>query len=201
MTFVKICGVRRDEDVDACLGAGADAIGINLVHASPRFADATTARALAQRIAGRALVVWVIADAPPSFFLPLLGEFSSSLVQRCDPAWAWPAAFEARRRIEVVRLIDDATVTAAAALFARFVISDAPGALGGSGKRADWTLTKQLAQRRNDVLIAGGLRAESVKEALVATGAHGADVAGGVESAPGVKDATAIRRFVEAARG
>ena len=86
----------------------------------------------------------------------------------------------------------------------RLVLLDAPltRGFGGSGKLADWSLAKQYLENcRTPVLVlAGGLKADNVAEAIRATGVGAVDTASGVESQPGIKDPAAIRAFVHAAR-
>ena len=73
---------------------------------------------------------------------------------------------------------------------------------GGSGKLADWTLAKQYQENyRTPILVlAGGLKADNVTEAIRATGTGAVDTASGVESQPGIKDPAALAAFVRAAR-
>ncbi|MCC6807718.1 MAG: phosphoribosylanthranilate isomerase [Deltaproteobacteria bacterium] len=197
--FVKICGVRRLEDLEACVTLAVDAIGLNLVPSSPRACDEALATALATAVADRARIVWVVAAAPPAFLAELIRAFPRSLVQRCDPSWPWPPALGADRRVEVVRLQAHEDVAAAEKVPGTFLLSDAAGALGGSGRRADWPLTRALAEKRR-VLLAGGLTADNVAEAVRAVSPFGVDVAGGVEARPGEKDPAKLRAFVAAAR-
>lgn len=192
-TFVKICGVCEPKDVELCLALSVDAIGVNLVRSSPRCAPDPLA--VARAVGEQATLVWVIDAAPPSELQEWLGLLD--LVQRCDPAWPWPDWIAPEQRVEVVRLQSAADLLAT--ITGPFVISDHAKGLGGSGKRADWSLTRQLAAKRR-VLLAGGLTADNVREAVRAVSPFGVDVASGVERAPGVKDHALIRRFVEEAR-
>jgi phosphoribosylanthranilate isomerase len=83
-------------------------------------------------------------------------------------------------------------------------ILDAPAGAryGGTGESWDWTEARALvAASVSPVLIAGGIRRGVARAALLASGAAGVDVASGVESAPGVKDAERMRRLIEEVRG
>ena len=84
------------------------------------------------------------------------------------------------------------------------ILLDAPAAsgFGGSGKLADWDLAKEYQEKYGTPLLvlAGGLKAENVAEAIRATGVRAADTASGVESQPGIKDPAIIAAFVRAAR-
>ena len=68
---------------------------------------------------------------------------------------------------------------------------------GGNGLAFDWTILKDAAR---PFMLAGGLTPENVDEALATTGAAMVDVSSGVDSAPGIKDITRIRKFIEAAK-
>ena len=86
----------------------------------------------------------------------------------------------------------------------RLVLLDAPLArgFGGSGNLGDWAVARQyLEDYKTPLLVlAGGLKAENVAEAIRATGVGAVDTASGVESQPGIKDTAAVARFVRAAR-
>ena len=69
---------------------------------------------------------------------------------------------------------------------------------GGNGHAFDWGLLE--GTRRPAFMLAGGLTPENVAEAIRVTGAPVVDVSSGVESAPGVKDISLIRKFIEAAK-
>lgn len=75
----------------------------------------------------------------------------------------------------------------------------AGGRAGGSGTRFDWSLLGTI-ETRKPWLLAGGLDAGNVADALTQTGAPGVDVSSGVESAPGVKDRNKIAAFIAAVR-
>jgi phosphoribosylanthranilate isomerase len=71
------------------------------------------------------------------------------------------------------------------------------GEYGGTGQPAHWDLARQLA-RKMPIILAGGLRADNVGEAIRYVNPYGVDVASGVESAPGVKDLQKVRDFIHA---
>ena len=72
------------------------------------------------------------------------------------------------------------------------------GAYGGTGVKADWTLARKACETGVPILLAGGLTPENVAEAIRIVQPAGVDVAGGVESAPGIKDPQKLRSFFSA---
>jgi phosphoribosylanthranilate isomerase len=197
---IKICGITRAEDADACASLGVDMIGLNFVPGSPRRIDVARARSIADAARGRVEIVGVTADLDEAALSALLadagldrvqlhGDEPPDLVRRLAPR-----AFKALR-------VGDAEDVARAAAYPGLVLLDAkvPGALGGTGKVVDFGLVAPLAHAR-DVLLAGGLRADNVEDAIRAVEPWGVDTASGVESAPGVKDLAALEAFVRAVR-
>jgi phosphoribosylanthranilate isomerase len=86
--------------------------------------------------------------------------------------------------------------------FARMILVDAAvkGVYGGTGTVADWQLAARAKEFGLPVILAGGLTPDNVSEAIQAVDPFGVDVAGGVESAPGIKDPEKIRRFMRGVR-
>lgn len=206
---VKICGLRTEADVAAVAAAGAAYAGFNFFPKSPRYAAPELARALAlsapEGLCKVALVVdadnatldQIIATAPMDM-LQLHGHESPSRV----------AEVKARYGLPVMKVIGVAEEADLAPLLDYQLVADqilidakAPkGAVlpGGNGLTFDWRL---MVGRKwlKPWMLAGGLTAENVGQAILRTGARQVDVASGVESAPGVKDATLIADFVRAA--
>jgi phosphoribosylanthranilate isomerase len=74
-----------------------------------------------------------------------------------------------------------------------------PGQFGGTGQSADWGLARQIAARHR-VILAGGLTADNVAEAVRQVRPYGVDVSSGVESAAGRKDPERVARFIRTAK-
>lgn len=201
MTHVKVCGVTSAEDVQLCVAAGVDAIGLNFAPASPRCLTLEAARALVSGIPSHILSVGVFVDADLEQLLhykealglrclQLHGDETPDLLER-----VLPHAYKALR-------VRGADVHAEAARFGgEDILLDAyvPGAHGGTGARFDWNLARELGRTRR-VVLAGGLTPENVAEAIRVAQPFCVDVASGVESAPGRKDAAKVQAFVRAAR-
>jgi phosphoribosylanthranilate isomerase len=201
MTHVKVCGVTSVQDVELCVAAGVDAIGLNFAPGSPRCLTLEAAAAIAQAIPAHVLSVGVFVDADLTKLLHYKRVLSLGCLQLHgdEPpellAQLLPHAYKALR-------VRGADVHAEAARFAgEHLLLDAyvPGAHGGTGARFDWTLARELASTRK-VTLAGGLTPENVAEAIATVQPYCVDVASGVESAPGRKDVQRVHAFVRAAR-
>jgi phosphoribosylanthranilate isomerase len=198
---IKICGVTRAEDVDAALTLGVQAIGLNFWARSPRYVDATTARRLAERIGGRARIVGVFVDAPLEDMIAMRDAVGLDAVQLhgAEPDEVLRALLPHAYR--AVRLAGAADVARALAAPGDEVLIDAAGALpGGTGQLADAELAARVAAGRR-TWLAGGLSSANVAARIAAVMPYGLDVASGVESAPGLKDAARMEAFVRAVRG
>jgi len=199
--FVKICGVRSVEDARACVDAGADAVGVTFVDGSRRRTTEEVAAEIVRAVGARVRVVGVFADASV--------DHVRGVRARTGIAWAQLHGDEPPDAVaalgpyayKALRARDESVIAAAARYEGRPLLVDAwaPGVLGGSGAPVDRGLARRLAETR-EVLLAGGLTPLDVADAVREVGPWGVDVASGVESAPGVKDAARIRAFVQAAR-
>lgn len=215
---IKICGVTRLEDIDAIHAAGADAVGINLVPASPRCVTAQTACALAARARALGIYVVIVAMDPSAQELAALAETIRpdaiqlhghelpALLADSDghPLSKMPIvkALSWTGRAEEAALARAWQARATHAPVSLLVDAYAPGVGGGTGKIARWDLLKPRPSELTGIplLLAGGLTPVNVAEAIATTDCEGVDTASGVESSPGIKDAQRIEAFVAAAR-
>ncbi len=201
--IVKICGVTTPEDAERAVLAGADAVGVNLVPESKRRVTEDEARAIVHAIGQRVTVVAVVADLPLGELHALrdrLGVHELQLHGAEPPevlAGLLPRAYKA------VRIGDAADAEAASRWAGDVLLVDAKveGQLGGTGATFDWSLVTALAAQRR-VIVAGGLTAANVTDAIARVAPYGVDVASGVEAAgdPRRKDEAKMRAFVARAR-
>jgi phosphoribosylanthranilate isomerase len=206
---VKICGLRTPADVLATAQAGAAYMGLNFFPKSPRYVTVDEARPLALAappgLAKVALVVDAddttldaIVDALPLDMIQLHGHETAARVAEVRARYGLPVM-----KVMGVRDESDLAGLIEMSLAADQIMIDAKapeGAVlpGGNGVAFDWRL---LVGRKwlRPWMLAGGLTAANVAEAVRLTGARQVDVASGVERAPGVKDAAMIAAFVRAA--
>ena len=200
---VKICGLTSVEQALACVDAGASAIGLNFVPASPRCIDVEGARRISDAIGERALVVGVVADLDEAALRKLRDEARLGCLQlHGDEAPALLQLF-LPHAYKAVRVASAADVAASERYGGEHLLVDArvEGKLGGTGHRVDPVLVEGLARRRR-LTLAGGLRPDNVSAAISAVRPFAVDVASGVEVAgdPRRKDLEAVRAFIAAVR-
>jgi phosphoribosylanthranilate isomerase len=206
---VKICGVTTPTDARDAADAGADAVGLNFYPKSPRYVEPRAAGALVRALTAFTAPVGVFVGTPLRQATAVAFQLGLRGVQTYDDAppaddpfpFAFVPAFRVRdaASLDGVRRFVTALATAGRPPAAVLVDSFVDGQMGGTGHRAPWHLLAGF-DPGVPVILAGGLTPENVGEAVRAVRPWGVDVASGVESAPGVKDAGKVRAFVAAVR-
>ncbi|MBI2388952.1 MAG: phosphoribosylanthranilate isomerase [Deltaproteobacteria bacterium] len=200
---VKVCGVTNVEDATECVALGVSAIGLNFVPSSPRRVDVETARAIAEAVGDRALIVGVVADLDVDAMKRLRDEARLGCLQLHgdEP----PEALEALlpHAYKALRVADAADVARADEFPGEHLLVDAKvaGALGGTGVRVDPALVVELARRRK-LTLAGGLRPDNIAAAIATVRPFAVDVASGVERAaePRRKDLRLVEELLAEVR-
>jgi len=209
-TTVKICGLSSPDHVDTAVKAGADMVGFVFFDASPRNVTIDAGAALAERARGHAGIVALSVDADDDRLAAIVAALRPDMLQlhgRETPERV--AAIHdhfgvpCMKAIGVAEASDLGRVAEYRAVCDRVLLDAKPpkGANrpGGLGAAFDWTILRDFSPGLT-WMLSGGLNADNVSAALAATGAPGADVSSGVESAPGEKDAGRIKAFVAAVR-
>ena len=196
---VKICGVTRAEDALLASELGAWAVGFVFWPGSPRHVGAAAAEAIARQLPAQVARVGVFVDQPLEDVREIAGAVGLTFVQLHG---AEPPAFGralARPVIKAVSLEQAMTphVLDDWAHATLLVDGRDPARPHAGGRVVDWARTAEVAARR-DIVLAGGLKADNVAEAIRAARPRAVDVSSGVERAPGVKDARQMRAFFAA---
>lgn len=207
----KICGLRSAADVAAAADAGAAYVGFVFFPSSPRHLDPAAAREAALAAPDGVAKVALTVDADDAMLEALLARVPLDMLQlHGGESPERVAQIRARFGLPVMKAVGVATAEDLPALQAYAGVADQllvdakpiPGAAvpGGNGVAFDWQL---IAGRRWPVpwMLAGGLTAENVGEAVRLTGARQVDVSSGVERARGVKDAGLMQSFLRALDG
>ena len=203
MTVTKICGIKTLKDALAAIDSGADYLGFNFYPKSVRFIEKSACAEITsvlKREHPQIKLVGVFVNSSVEEIKDILQACQLDLAQLHGDetpetfAQLAPHAFRAFRGIpesnsgyerdEAPAMLIDAAVK---------------GVYGGSGVTADWAAAAELS-KQYPLLLAGGLTPENVADAVRQVQPWGVDVASGVESAPGEKDAEKMSVFVKAVR-
>ncbi len=199
-TRVKICGITRFEDAMLACELGADAIGMVMTPSSPRCVTLEQARAI--RIALPAFVDAVVLthDLPAERVRAIIQGVRPDCVQfhgREDAAFCESFGVRYTKAIGMAGGLDVLAIAAEHAQAAGFVLDGhPPGQQGGQGRTFDWSRIPRDFPR--PVILAGGLDAANVGDAIRTVRPWAVDLASGVESSPGIKDAARMRTFFAA---
>ncbi|MFO0864359.1 MAG: phosphoribosylanthranilate isomerase [Gemmataceae bacterium] len=208
---VKICGITNRADADAAIEAGADALGFNFYARSPRYVTFDALPELLRDLPSTVETVGLFVQQPWAEVLPAFDrceglrtiQVHADEMIPCERRGFrnWIPAFPVRDAASIERIRaflgrcrDIETVPAAI-----LVDAHVPGSFGGTGQTAPWHLLEGF-DFGVPLMLAGGLNPDNVAEAIRRVRPHAVDVASGVESSPGRKDAEKMRRFVDAAR-
>jgi phosphoribosylanthranilate isomerase len=188
--WIKICGMTTPTAVAAALEAGADAIGFVFAE-SVRRVSTQVATQLATPARGRMCCVAVIRHATQQEFDSILADFAPDVVQADLSDLARLVVPRELGVLAVVRAGHEPPNPPARVLF--------EGPVSGTGVPCDWARARAFGQK-TELVLAGGLNAANVAEAIRAVRPFGVDVSSGVEEKPGIKSPLEIARFVQAAR-
>ncbi|ASK28139.1 phosphoribosylanthranilate isomerase [Neisseria chenwenguii] len=196
----KICGITRPEDARAAAELGADAVGLVFYAKSKRAVTAAQAKAVVAALPPFVSVVALFVNETAERIRAVLREVPVDLIQfHGDEDDAFCAQF-GRPYLKAVRVKCAEDIQTASSRFpnARAILFDAyhPDAYGGTGLSFDWSLLKNYSGK--PWVLAGGLTAENVADAVCISGAAAVDVSGGVESAGGIKDESLLAAFLGA---
>lgn len=200
-TRIKICGLTREQDVDAAVAAGADAIGLVFYARSPRAVTLARAVQLARRLPPFVTPVGLFVNAPPAEIeaacaaIPnLLLQFHGDEMPADCERWQRPY-LRAARMSPGFDLIDFGRQFSSA----QAVLLDAHvEGYGGGGKVFDWSLIPSGVPF--PVVLSGGLNPANVIDGVQHLRPCAVDVSSGVEAAKGIKDAELMQRFCAAVR-
>jgi phosphoribosylanthranilate isomerase len=207
MTKVKICGLSTAETMEAALSAGADMVGLNFYPKSSRYVTPEKAAKLAAQARGRTKIVVLVVDADDALIKSIVSAVGPDYIQvHGSETPARVAEIAQTFGLPVIKVIKvkEASDVASAKAFkdvADLILFDAkaPEELlpGGNGLSFDWNLLKG---KDGLFMLSGGLNPDNVAEAIRLTRAPVVDVSSGVESLPGKKDISLIRKFIERAK-
>lgn len=200
-TRVKICGITRCEDAQAVVDTGADAIGLVFYDKSPRFVSNEQAAEISLSMTPFVTRVALFKDANQQMVesvlqtveIDLLQFHGNETVEFCEQ-FSMPyikALGMKGTEHDVNYLIASANNFHSAK--ALLLDAHAPGEAGGTGETFDWSSIDEVDKT---IILAGGLTAKNVKQAIEIARPYAVDVSSGVESSPGIKDKNLISAFM-----
>ncbi|GKV63866.1 MULTISPECIES: phosphoribosylanthranilate isomerase [Sporosarcina] len=201
MTKVKICGLMKAEHVKAAVDAGADAIGF-VFAPSRREVSIQQAQKLAAIIPDAVLKIGVFVDASKEELQRTFKEVPLDYIQyhgEESPEFIREVGLPS---IKALAIQNEEDAKRAAVYDVDYYLFDTPGIeyKGGSGKTFDWSLLEDAGVPLAKTILAGGLHAENVQEAIRQVQPFMVDVSSGVEIDK-QKDSERIRTFIHRAKG
>jgi phosphoribosylanthranilate isomerase len=210
---IKICGVTNVADALAVAEAGADAIGLNFFPGSSRWVNCSVAAEIARALEAKLVKVGVFVNASVDEIKRIAGEVQLDAIQlHGDEPPEFLAQLPGQVLIRAFRCGEDGLGPVIAYLAhcqqlgctPAMVLMDAfrPGQYGGTGETINWMSLIDHREHRElpPLVLAGGLRPETVAHAISVVHPAAVDTASGVERSPGQKDPGKIHAFVQAAR-
>ncbi|MBZ5610398.1 MAG: phosphoribosylanthranilate isomerase [Acidobacteriia bacterium] len=195
--MVKICGITNREDAMAAVEAGASAIGFNFYRDSPRYVSPTGAAMVAAKIPASVWKVGVFVDERPDAVAKIALEVGLDVAQLHGLAEArgiriWRACQAADDQSMLIAQVGYETAEA--------LLIDTPSETlrGGTGQTFDWSRARFTGKK---VIVAGGLDASNVRQAIEEAQPWGVDACSRLEKSPGLKDHEKMRQFIKAALG
>ena len=202
MVRVKICGITCVEDALKASRCGADVLGFVFYPPSPRSVAPEEVEFIVRRLPPYVLRVGVFVNTPAHEMSRVARLCGLDALQLHDTPPDVRRSVRGRWRIIRVISIQEGKTLEAADEDADAILLDAhvDGLHGGTGRTFDWTAVRNI-ETRLPIILAGGLKPENVAEAIRVARPYCVDVASGVESRPGAKDAERMCRFIQVAKG
>ena len=210
-TAVKFCGFTQLEDITNAVNLGVDAVGFVFYEPSPRAVTAEQACELAKAVPAFTTVVALVVNMPEQELVYLSHHVPFDIVQFHGDESPRECKLMAdrinKRWIKALRISHDDTIETIVAQIqalkdfgACSVLLDAyhPDKFGGTGDSFDWEKIPNHSPL--PIILAGGLTADHVGDAITQTGGYGGDVSGGIESAKGIKNLAKMQKFIEQTR-
>ncbi len=196
-TRVKICGMTRRQDADFAAKSGADAIGLVFYPPSPRAVSIAQAKQVVDGLAPFVSVVALFVDPAPELVFDCLDALAIDIIQFHGDE---PASFceqFGKPYVKAIRMKPGTDLIALAQQYAsaKALLLDAyqPGVPGGTGQSFDWSMIADVGM---PLILAGGLNADNVQQAIQQVRPFAVDVSGGVESEKGIKSHDKISAFM-----
>jgi phosphoribosylanthranilate isomerase len=204
MMKIKICGLLHLDDAEHCAQLGIWALGFNFYAPSPRCISTTAAKEIMNALPKSILKVGIYMNESYDTLLRYFDDFGLDLVQVYAPLNDAPNSFKDRVILSLQAATKSELPPASILSSYRYLLLDAPKIdnnhlPGGTGRQANWALAETMA-REYPLILAGGINATNVRDAIEAVNPYAVDLASGVEQRPGIKDKLEMNRLFEACK-
>ncbi len=198
----KICGVTTLKDALVIAQNNAWAIGFNFYKKSLRYIEHRDASDIMRQLPCSLVKVGIFIEEASNVIIKGLEDLGLDIAQVYEDKDV-PKIYKKRMILSLQVEREEGLPSPTVLKEYAYILLDAPrrkdGLMGGTGRQANWGLAKTLA-RNYQLILAGGLKAESVKEAIHEVHPFAVDVASGIEQVPGIKDHLLINQFLEACK-
>ena len=200
--WIKICGITNRADALAAVEAGADALGFMFYDRSPRVVAFDTVGAIVRELPALIAKVGVFVNPTRGAVCEAIERGGLNQLQfhgEESPEFCRAFGLSAIKafRIDGEEALRQLTEYSSETWL---LDSSVPGQYGGTGQKFNWELASKAAKLNGRVIVAGGLTAANVADAVRQAQPYGVDVSSGVEALPGKKDHRKLQEFVQAAR-
>lgn len=196
---VKICGITRNLDAQLAVAAGAHSLGFVFYEPSPRYVEPAIAAEIISGLPPFVTSTALFVDAEPDVVAEIVVLTKVDLLQFHGNETPEYCEQFGRPYIKALRMKPGMDLIQQVSRYAsaRGVLLDAykPGVPGGTGEAFEWSRIPD--SMRSSIILAGGLSAENVAQAIEQVAPYAVDVSGGVEASAGLKDANKIKCFFE----
>jgi len=194
--ILKICGITNPADAAAAVEGGATALGFNFYARSPRYIAPESAARIGSAPGIRRVGVFVNEERARVEEIARIASLDVAQLHGDEAPEDYPAALAVWKAVRVTEDFDSSRYDGWPA---EALLLDGPAAelYGGAGRTFDWRLAGVSSRR---IILAGGLDASNVAEAIALVRPWGVDACSRIESAPGKKDHKKMTEFLQAAR-
>ena len=197
-TRIKICGITNLQDAKVVIDQGVDAIGLVFCENSPRYINISRAKEIVENTTPFVNCVGLFVDAEKEYINDVLKEVALDTLQFHGQESEQACALYNKPYIKAIRMNENINLSEEVEKYfsAHALLLDTyiEGLLGGTGIVFDWDLIpKDIAK---PIILAGGLNASNVKDAIKKISPYAVDVSGGVEVEKGKKDPSKIKEFI-----